>query len=107
MVEVDRLPEPHVLEGHYRDHMGSVSGWSELQVLELIAAERAEVVRISAECEKLRAELGKYANIFNWDVDDRGIRRVWLEPGSTTPTAYNGFESARAALATPTQGEPK
>jgi hypothetical protein len=67
------------------------------RIYPLLAAHEAEVGR-------LRTELGKYANVFNWDVDGQGIRRVWLEPESTSPTAYNGFESARAAL---TQGETK
>lgn len=47
----------------------------------------------------IRAVLAEYANPLNWGEDEHGIRRVWLEPGSTTPTAYNGFESARAAIA--------
>ena len=42
--------------------------------------------------------LEQYANPLNWCDDGHGIRRVWLEPNSTTPDAYNGFEAARAAL---------
>ena len=42
--------------------------------------------------------LAEYANPLNWALDESGIRRVWLEPGSSTPTAYNGFELARAAM---------
>ena len=42
--------------------------------------------------------LEQYANPLNWNEDSAGIRRVWLEPGSTTPAHYNGFEAARAAL---------
>lgn len=52
--------------------------------------------------------LVEYANPLNWDVDENGIRRVWKEPGSETPEAYNGFELAKAALSTAAQptGEP-
>lgn len=47
--------------------------------------------------------LVEYANPLNWDVDENGIRRVWKEPGSETPEAYNGFELAKAALSTAAQ----
>jgi hypothetical protein len=56
--------------------------------------------------DELLEALKVYANVFNWDVDEQGIRRVWLEPGSTTPTAYNGFEAARAALAKSQPAQP-
>lgn len=46
----------------------------------------------------LTEALSHYANPYNWSEDDNGIRRRWCEPGSYTPTAYNGFELARAAL---------
>lgn len=46
------------------------------------------------------AALTEYANPLNWDADANGIRRIWREPGSDTPDAYNGFEMARAALTT-------
>ena len=49
------------------------------------------------------AALVEYANPLNWDVDENGIRRVWKEPGSETPEAYNGFELAKAALSTAAQ----
>ena len=55
--------------------------------------ERSDVQ--GAEREALR----EYANELNWDVDAQGIRRVWREPGSSTPDAYEGFELARSALA--------
>lgn len=42
--------------------------------------------------------LAEYANPLNWDTDSNGIRRIWREPGSSTPATYNGFELARAAL---------
>ena len=44
------------------------------------------------------AALIEYANPLNWNEDPQGIRRVWLEPGSTTPAAYNGFELAAKAM---------
>lgn len=46
------------------------------------------------------AALAEYANPLNWDADANGVRRIWREPGSDTPDAYNGFEMARAALTT-------
>lgn len=46
------------------------------------------------------AALDEYANPLNWDADANGVRRIWREPGSDTPDAYNGFEMARAALTT-------
>jgi hypothetical protein len=46
----------------------------------------------------LEIELGEYANPLNWEEDEQGIRRMWREPWTRTPTAYNGFESARKAL---------
>lgn len=46
------------------------------------------------------AALAEYANPLNWDADANGVRRIWLEPGSDTPDAYNGFEMAQAALYT-------
>lgn len=49
------------------------------------------------------AALVEYANPLNWDVDENGVRRVWKEPGSETPEAYNGFELAKAALSTAAQ----
>jgi hypothetical protein len=50
------------------------------------------------EIDRLRTVLGAYANVYNWNEDYQGIRRVWLEPGSSTPETYNGFEMARAAI---------
>lgn len=41
--------------------------------------------------------LAEYANPLNWADDGNGIRRLWLEPGSNSPEAYNGFELARSA----------
>ena len=48
--------------------------------------------------QEMLAALNEYANPLNWSADGAGIRRVWLEPGSATPDAYNGFESARNAI---------
>lgn len=79
-----------------------------------------EIERLQAECAQLRAdaidrqnnvvvslrkrvmtleiELGEYANPLNWEEDEQGVRRMWREPWTRTPTAYDGFESARKAL---------
>ena len=48
---------------------------------------------------KLRNALEQYADPNNWDKDEFGRRRIWREPGSTTPEAYDGYELALAALA--------
>lgn len=58
----------------------------------------AELDSLKAERDGLRAALEQDANPLNWNDDRSGVRRVWLEPGSSTPAAYNGFELARAAL---------
>ena len=57
------------------------------------------------ETQALRSELARknealetYANEANWAEDADGIRRVWREPGSTTPEVYDGWNLARAAL---------
>lgn len=70
-----------------------------------IAGLRAELLKSLADNKALRERvrvledaLREYANPLNWNEDSAGIRRVWLEPRSTTPAAYNGFEAARAAL---------
>jgi len=66
---------------------------------------RADLIKSLADNKALRERvrvledaLREYANPLNWNEDSAGIRRVWLEPRSTTPAAYNGFEAARAAL---------
>jgi len=84
---VPSLPEPHVLEGHYRDHMGSVSGWSELQVLELLAAKEAEVGRLREALMRLADAAG--------DSVATGVIAAHLD---------SAYDHARAAL---TQGETK
>jgi hypothetical protein len=60
----------------------------------LTAAPEAEREKVNV----LREALEAYANVYNWEVDSSDIRRVWLEPDSSTPTAYNGFEAARSIL---------
>jgi hypothetical protein len=58
-----------------------------------------ELIRRLREAERgaenLRNALSEYANPLNWGEDQQGIRRVWLEPDTTTPEAYNGYELAR------------
>ena len=51
-----------------------------------------------AATPSLREALEIYANPNNWLPDAQGIRRIWSEPDSTTPDAYNGFEAATVAL---------
>jgi hypothetical protein len=60
-------------------------------ILELIRRLR----EAEMDAENLRNALSEYANPLNWGEDQQGIRRVWLEPDTTTPEAYNGFELAR------------
>jgi len=57
-----------------------------------------EIDDLRAAHAAMRAALEQYANHLNWGEDSRGIRRVWLEPGSTSPEAYSGFEAAQVAL---------
>lgn len=40
-----------------------------------------------------------YANPDNWSRDEDGVARLWCEPDSFTPYAYDGFEGATKALA--------
>ncbi len=55
--EMPALPEPHVLDGHYRDHSDKVSGFSHFQVrtyahqyaLQTLASKEAELVRVRQE----------------------------------------------------------
>jgi len=50
------------------------------------------------EIKVLRDALKSYANQSNWDEDLHGVRRKWLEPGSSTRNAYAGYDLASAAL---------
>jgi len=50
------------------------------------------------ERDRLRQALNEYANPVNWEMDAENVWRVWREPGSSTPEAYDGFHLARAAL---------
>lgn len=53
----------------------------------------------TAEIARLREALGAYANPKNWETDEHGWARQWLEPDSTSRRSYDGTELARAALA--------
>jgi hypothetical protein len=67
----------------------------ELQTLRNLGDE-AEAA--AEEIAELREALTQYAAEDNWAHDELGIRRVWLEPDSTTRNCYNGYEAARKAL---------
>lgn len=117
MVEVDRLPElPGKVIGDHLDAILRASGSALSNYTmgstrlkmhnamrafehEAIAAERAEVVRLSAECEKLRAALVvAEAALTN-------TARCFLGQNSEHgDTNYKPLIIVRAALATPTQG---
>jgi len=82
-------------------HAAAVSAAKDAEIAQL----RADLIKSLADNKALRERvrvledaLREYANPLNWNEDSAGIRRVWLEPRSTTPAAYNGFEAARAAL---------
>ena len=79
--EIDRRRDAMTREGLY----------SKSRIAEELAARDIEI-------DRLRAVLDQYANPLNWQEDSAGISRVWLEPDSTTPARYNGFDAARAAL---------
>ncbi len=59
----------------------------------------AIIEKLSAERDAMREALEQHSNPLNWSCDEQGIRRCWEEPGSSSPSAYNGFEAARTALA--------
>ena len=50
------------------------------------------------EIKRLKMVIAKYADKENWNMDSCGVYRVWLEPDSDTPAAYNGWELALAAI---------
>ncbi len=54
--------------------------------------------QLARKDEALRETLEAYANEANWSEDTEGVRRVWCEPGSTTPEFYAGWSLAFAAL---------
>lgn len=54
---------------------------------------------LEAENRRLRNVLEQYADSNNWEKDEFGWRRIWREPGSTTPESYDGYELALSALA--------
>jgi len=58
---------------------------------------------IFKERDRLRQALTQYANPANWEMDTKNVWRMWREPGSSTPEAYDGCELARAALKEQTQ----
>ena len=48
--------------------------------------------------DKIREALEQYADKRNWEYGEHAVGRVWREPGSTTPEAYDGWSLASAAL---------
>lgn len=51
------------------------------------------------EIERLREALRHYASANNWEeLPDESVRRVWLEPYTSTRESYNGYDIARDAL---------
>jgi hypothetical protein len=61
--------------------------------------EKANAVRRLHEVNvELLEALGKYADLDNWNKDQSGVERVWLEPDSSTRAAYSGYYSARLAI---------
>lgn len=65
-----------------------------------IAACHPEAIRaLLAERDALREALKQYASPENWEQDEHGWSRLWLEPDSTSRRSYDGRELAHAALA--------
>lgn len=59
-----------------------------------------EVIRaLLAERDAMKGALTEYANPENWEEDEHGWARLWLEPDSTSRRSYDGAELARHALA--------
>ncbi len=67
--------------------------------VDAIPAIKAERDALAAAAKRALEALTHYANTYNWDEDFHGIRRKWLEPETSTPRAYNGFELAQKTLA--------
>ena len=57
-----------------------------------------ELRRLHEANAELLEALGKYADLDNWNKDQSGVDRVWLEPDSSTRAAYSGYYSARLAI---------
>ncbi len=53
----------------------------------------------SPEVQALKDALKQYASPENWEQDEHGWSRLWLEPDSTSRRSYDGRELAHAALA--------
>lgn len=86
---------------HYR-RLDSGGGMEHVDA-EFIAACHPEAIRaLLAERDAMEDALTEYANPENWEHDEHGWARLWLEPDSTSRRSYDGTELARAALA---QGE--
>ena len=52
-----------------------------------------------SDIDAIRKALEAYADPNNWTTDDTSSAyRVWLEPDSSTPTAYDGYDLAQKAI---------
>lgn len=57
------------------------------------------IEQMHADVKVLAEALSHYANERNWENDEHGWARKWLEPDTEFPRSYDGGEIARAALA--------
>ena len=58
------------------------------------------IEELQQERDDYKEALSEYANPNNWSEEGLAgdALRVWVEFGSATPEAYNGYESAQQAL---------
>ena len=60
---------------------------------------RMEIEQNECRIKTLEDALGAYADELNWERhDDCNPSRLWIEPDSSTPQQYNGFELAQKTL---------
>jgi hypothetical protein len=67
--------------------------------VEQLRMQMFEVHDSRAEAERLRAVIEDYADRKNWEDDNDGVYRKWLEPESSTRDRYDGWDLAVKALA--------
>lgn len=87
--EAVELPEPHVLDGHYRDHTDKVNGYSEAQVRALLAAKREELYRMREALQDMLGGVGECRTSLGQRVIDSPVgvkaRKVLYPDAALSP----------------------
>lgn len=86
------IPEDHQYAIQNHLHVVQAQPANVIELLDTIEAQAAEI-------ERLRVALALYASRENWEKDQHGVERLWLEPDSSTRDSYHGFELAAIAIA--------